>query len=159
MGDGCRSWTLSCRLSPQQMTLCRWRHFQVGNVTHPTLEADAHPPVTSDPGRDMHPMPCPVAGSVWHPGHTPDTSRAPAAAASGSRCGSDDFRRPMRRDEEWVRAHQALQGFNTRLATACARDPLEHRSVAAAAVRMAAHPCDYGVHPQQAANFLNRMMG
>lgn len=104
-------------------------------------------------------MPCPMASSVQQPVQTPDISQAPAAAAaSGSHRGSDP-RRPMKLDEEWVQAHEALQGFNRRLATACARDPLEHRIIAGAAVRMAAHPCDYGVHPQQAANFLNRMMG
>lgn len=85
-------------------------------------------------------------------------SRSDQAPASESTAAASPISQGLLYDPEWIATHQALQGFNTRLATACARDPLEYRIIATAAVRMAAQPDDFGVNPQQAANFLNRMM-
>ncbi len=61
-------------------------------------------------------------------------------------------------DPAWHAAYKQLAELNGQLAKSCVQNPLEFRSVAAAAVAFGARPHDFGLDAEQAAEFCTKMM-
>ncbi len=61
-------------------------------------------------------------------------------------------------DPVWHARHQQLEALGQGLASSMARDPLEYRKLASAALELAARPHDLGADAAQAAALCSRMM-
>lgn len=61
-------------------------------------------------------------------------------------------------DHVWEAAYKQLAELNGQLAKSCVQNPLEFRSVAAAAVAFGARPHDFGLDTDQAVEFCTKMM-
>ena len=61
-------------------------------------------------------------------------------------------------DPSWKYVYDQLTAVNSKIVQACAQNPLEYRQLASVAVAFGARPGDFGLDPDQAADFCSRIM-
>ena len=88
----------------------------------------------------------------------PPSSRGVAAAAAAP-LPPPDTDTASCVDLAWLQQWREVTAVGSAVAKASAQDPLQYRSMAVAALRLAARPADHGVDRGQAAALCVRMMG